>query len=236
MGRYGWVFFVLLFIIDVGLDWRVMLTMLWMMWMVDGPAVEVKRWLGSLDEVKCRTVSITGGRESEFALKNDSTFDRLKLFSPAISFISTFTTTTTATTMPPFNPISIPTLYSSLLTASRSLARDPIRPSLQLPLTFENIVQRAFKRPQPIASSSSVDVEQVQVKKIEPLKQEEAERLGFGIGDLTRMERALKGMQEIGMDVAAKKVSPVPCIFSFRPSTTYPNPEHTHSTPSPPGP
>ena len=105
--------------------------------------------------------------------------------------------------MPQFPSISVPQLYSSLLTAARSIPRDPLRPSLQLPETLETLVQRAFKRPTPTVGATNAES-----GAIKELSQEEVTKLGFGIGDLTRLDRSLKAMQEINQDTAFRKVSP----------------------------
>jgi hypothetical protein len=105
--------------------------------------------------------------------------------------------------MPQFPSVSVPQLYSSLLTAARSIPRDPLRPSLQLPETLETLVQRAFKRPSPTVGASNAES-----SAIKELSQEEVTKLGFGIGDLTRLDRSLKAMQEINQDTAFRKVSP----------------------------
>jgi hypothetical protein len=105
--------------------------------------------------------------------------------------------------MPQFPSISVPQLYSSLLTAARSIPRDPLRPSLQLPETLETLVQRAFKRPTPTVGASNAES-----SAIKELSQEEVTKLGFGIGDLTRLDRSLKAMQEINQDTAFRKVGP----------------------------
>ncbi|KAG7531754.1 hypothetical protein FFLO_04123 [Filobasidium floriforme] len=102
--------------------------------------------------------------------------------------------------MPQFPSISVPQLYSSLLTAARSIPRDPLRPSLQLPETLETLVQRAFKRPIPTVGASNAES-----SAIKELSQEEVTKLGFGIGDLTRLDRSLKAMQEINQDTAFRK-------------------------------
>ena len=104
--------------------------------------------------------------------------------------------------MPAFPSVSVPQLYSSLLTAARSIPRDPLRPSLQLPETLETLVQRAFRRPTPSSGS-----EGVKASTVKELSQEEVAKLGFGIGDLTRLDRSLKAMQEITQDTAFRKVS-----------------------------
>lgn len=105
--------------------------------------------------------------------------------------------------MPQFPSISVTQLYSSLLSAARSIPRDPLRPSLQLPETLETLVQRAFKRPTPTVGASNAES-----SAIKELSQEEVTKLGFGIGDLTRLDRSLKAMQEINQDTAFRKVSP----------------------------
>jgi hypothetical protein len=104
--------------------------------------------------------------------------------------------------MPAFPSVSVPGLYSQLLTAVRAIPRDPLRPSLQLPQTLETLVQRSFKRPIPAAEASNAHTQP-----IKELSGEEVDRLGFGIGDLTRLDRSLKAIQEINQDSAFHKVS-----------------------------
>ena len=104
--------------------------------------------------------------------------------------------------MPAFPSVSVPGLYSQLLTAVRAIPRDPLRPSLQLPQTLETLVQRSFKRPIPAAEASNAHTQP-----IKELTGEEVDRLGFGIGDLTRLDRSLKAIQEINQDSAFHKVS-----------------------------
>lgn len=104
--------------------------------------------------------------------------------------------------MPAFPSVSVPKLYSQLLTAVRAIPRDPLRPSLQLPQTLETLVQRSFKRPIPAAEASNAHTQP-----IKELTSEEVDRLAFGIGDLTRLDRSLKAIQEINQDSAFHKVS-----------------------------
>lgn len=104
--------------------------------------------------------------------------------------------------MPQFPAVSVPQLYSSLLTAARSIPRDPLRPSLQLSETVETLVQRAFRR---TTSPAGQDV--TKAVTVQQLSKEEVDKLGFGIGDLTRLDRSLKAVQEINQDTAFRKVS-----------------------------